>query len=109
MTILLPLLLVAAPVAVDTARADYAKCLNRHLIDALKSDKTEIEYQAGLRDACTEKEAIFREAIIRVDKQDGFTQKEAEEDAEEQILDYIDNFKSRFVDYKETNTLPGGD
>jgi hypothetical protein len=109
MTILLPLLLVAAPISVDAARNDYGKCMRQFTTASLKADKTEIEFNAGLRDACTTQEAAYREAIIRVDKLDGFTQKEAEQDAEEQILDYLDNFKEKYVDYRETNTAPGPD
>lgn len=107
MMILLPMMLLAAPMTVDAARNDYSKCLRDFTTASLKADKTEIEFNAGLRDACTEKEAVYREAIIRVDRQDGFTQKEAEQDADEQIIDYIDNFKEKYVDYRETNTMPG--
>ncbi|MEY4270436.1 MAG: hypothetical protein RLZZ58_1652 [Pseudomonadota bacterium] len=109
MTIWLTLLLAAAPVSVDAARNDYGKCLRDFTRVSLKADKVEVEFNAGLRDACTEKEAVYRDAIIRVDRQDGFTQKEADEDAEEQIVDYLDNFKEKYVDYRETNTGPGPD
>ncbi len=82
--------------AVPKARQAYASCLTAYTNDATAKKMAKADFQAGLKTKCAEKEAAFRTALIAADKGDGMTDKEAQQDADDQVAEYIDKMTSDF-------------
>lgn len=106
-TLLFLLAMQGAAQSPDAARAAYGKCLRTFTVESLKADKETATFETEVAAACPKEAETFRAAVIRVDRADGLSAAEAKADADEQTADMLDNFKSKYADYKETNTMPG--
>jgi len=87
----------AAPAdAVPKARQAYASCLTAYTNDATTKKMAKEEFQSGLKSKCADKETAFRTALIAADKSDGMSDKEAQQDADDQVAEYVDKMTSDF-------------
>ena len=89
------------------ARDDYTGCLRKFVSDSLDKKMDPADFNKALRPACEKQEAAFRNAVIVADKADNMSDAEAQEDAQFQVEDFLENFQSGYRDYLETNTRPG--
>lgn len=108
------MMLVAALAAqtagnLDKARGDYLKCMRGFLHDSVKAKMPDSEFGLAIKSACSTEQAAFHAAVIALDRADGVKPADAKENADMQVEDYIENFKEKFADYMETNTLPPKD
>lgn len=93
----------------DKARGDYLKCMRVFLYESVKAKMPDTEFGLAVKGACQTEQTAFHAAVIALDRADGVKAADAKENADFQVEDYIDNFKSKFADYIESNTLPPKD
>ena len=96
----LAMMLAAAPSAdaVGNGRKEFAKCLSAQVQPALDKKLTTGDFQAQLKQACADKEAAFRAAIVAQDKADKMSDSAANSDADDQISEYVDKITSEYED-----------
>jgi len=82
--------------AVPKARQAYASCMGDYTRDAMDRKVARDTFIEGLETKCAKQEAKFREALIALDKADGMTDEEATEDADDQILGYVEKVTDDF-------------
>jgi len=82
--------------AVPKARQAYASCMGDYTRDAMDRKIARDEFLAGLETKCSKKEAVFRDALIALDIADGMSNEEATEDADDQVLGYIEKMTEDF-------------
>lgn len=91
------ILAAAAPAdAVPKARQAYASCLGGFTSDASTRKMARDTFLAGLKSKCADKEAAFRTALIAADKADGMSDQEAQQDADDQVAEYVEKMTSDF-------------
>lgn len=92
---------------VGKTRQDYSTCLRKFMIGHLEK-KTETEaFRKLVPDACNKEKTAFEQAVIAEDKAQKMSDADAAEDAQMQIEDYIAKFQDGYIDYLESNTVPG--
>lgn len=95
--IALVLAATAAPAdAVPKARKAYASCLSTYTNDATTRKMARDTFLAGLKSKCADKEAAFRAALIAADRTDGMSDQDAQEDADDQVAEYMEKMTSDF-------------
>jgi hypothetical protein len=92
---------------VGVARQGYAKCLGTYMSEALDKKITVEEFKSTLQPKCAEKETAFRDAVKTADRSYGMSDKEATQDAADQVKDYLDNFATDYADYLQSGAKPG--
>jgi len=91
------ILAAAAPAdAVPKARQAYASCLSGYTGDATTKKMARDAFLAGLKTKCADKEAAFRAALTAADRTDGMTAQEAQQDADDQVAEYIEKMTSDY-------------
>jgi hypothetical protein len=93
----------------DKARGDYLKCMRGYLYESVKAKMPEAEFNMAVATACQTEQTAFHAAVIALDRADGVKPADAQENADMQVADYVDNFKTKFADYTESGTLPPKD
>lgn len=93
----------------DKARSDYLKCMRGFLYESVKAKMPDSEFGLAVKGACQTEQTAFHVAVIALDRADGVKAADAKENADMQVEDYIENFKEKFADYSESNTLPPKD
>jgi hypothetical protein len=105
--VLLFVLLAAPPVAnLNQARQTYSACLSTLMKSNLKEKVAPDAFDTTLSSACKAEEATFRSASVSTDVAMGVKRADAEQTANLDITDIVDNTKQRYKDYIETNTEP---
>lgn len=89
------------------SRDNYASCLRKFMVEQLDKKMAPNEFDKVLQPACSKLETTFRAAVVASDKADKMSDADAQEDAQFQVEDYLDKFKSSYRDFLETNTRPG--
>ena len=100
------LLAAPSPANLNQARQSYSACLNTLLKTNLKEKVAPDAFATAISAACKAEEATFRNASISVDVAVGIRRADAEQTANLDITDIVDNAKQRYKDYVETNTEP---
>lgn len=95
--------------SLDRARDSYLKCMRGFLYESVKAKMPEAEFGLAVTSACATEQAAFHAAVMAVDRADGIKLADAKENADLQVADYVDSFKSKFTDYSESGTLPPKD
>lgn len=93
----------------DKARGDYLKCMRGFLYESVKAKMPDAEFNMAVGSACQTEQTAFHAAVVAIDRADGVKPADAKENADIQVADYIDNFKTKFADYIESGTLPPKD
>ena len=90
----------------NSARQNYTGCLGILLRASLKERVPSGAFESTLDQACKAEEAAYRLASITHAVTVGTSRAVAEQNAEFEIAEIIDNTKQRYRDYRETNTEP---
>lgn len=100
--ILIALTLAAAAPAdpVLKSRQAYAACLSEVTNDAIEKKTVKDAFLATLKGKCSAKEEAFRTALVAADKADGMSEQEAQDDAADQVSQYVDQKTEDFDDAK---------
>jgi len=93
----------------DKARGDYLKCMRGFLHESVKAKMPDAEFSMAVVGACQTEQAGFHAAVVALDRADGVKPADARDNADMQVADYVDNFKNKFADYIESNTIPPND
>lgn len=105
MVMIVPLMLMLAAAspadAVGAGRKAYSQCLSSQLQPALEKKLGLGDFQAEMKAKCADKEAAFRNAILAADKSDGMSAKDAQQDADDQISEYVDKITGEYEDYQK--------
>ncbi|MGE4429140.1 MAG: hypothetical protein AB7E05_00195 [Sphingobium sp.] len=88
----------AAPAAdaVPKARKAYASCLSNYTNDATTKKIARDAFLTGLKSKCADKESAFRAALIAADKNDGMNDQDSQQDADDQVAEYVEKMTSDF-------------
>jgi hypothetical protein len=100
------LLAAPTPANLNQARQTYSVCLSTLLKSNLKEKIAPDAFEANLANACKNEETAFRTTSIGLDVSMGTTRTSAEQSANFDITDILENTKQRYKDYVETNTEP---
>lgn len=92
---------------VGKARQDYSACLRKLMIGHLEKKTAPDAFRKLVPQSCDKEKAAFANAIIAQDKADKMSDADAQEDAQAQIDDYVAKFQDGYIDYLESNTMPG--
>lgn len=95
--------------SLDQARGSYLKCMRGFLYESVKAKMPDAEFNMAVAAACQTEQTAFHTAVVALDRADGVKPADAKENADIQVADYIDNFKTKFADYIESGTLPPKD
>jgi hypothetical protein len=93
----------------DKARGDYLKCMRGFLHESVKAKMPDAEFNMAVTTACQTDQTAFHAAVIALDRADGVKPADAKENADMQVADYVENFKEKFADHIESNTVPPKD
>lgn len=106
--VLMFVILAAAPTpaALNQARQTYSGCLSTLLKSNLKERVAPDAFETSLATACKGEESAFRTASVGLDIANGTSRASAEQSANFDITDIVENTKQRYKDYVETNTEP---
>jgi hypothetical protein len=105
--VLVFVLLAAAPqVNLNQARQTYSGCLSTLLKTNLKDHMAPDAFDTALAQSCKTEETAFRNAVVVTDVATGTSRTTAEQGANFEITDMVENTKQRYKDYVETNTEP---
>lgn len=91
---------------VNSARQGFSACLGTLLRGNLRERVVPDAFESSLAQACKAEEAAFRHAVVTQAVAAGASRAAAEQNAQFEITDMIDNTKQRYRDYVETNTEP---
>lgn len=100
------LLAAPSPGNLNQARQTYSGCLGTLLKSNLKERVAPDAFETTVSTACKTEEATFRNASVSIDLAMGVKRTDAEQNANLEITDIVDNTKARYKDYVETNTEP---
>ncbi len=100
------LLAAPSPAALNQARQTYSGCLSTLLKTNLKERVAPDAFETSLATACKGEETAFRTASVSLDVANGTSRTSAEQSANFDITDIVENTKQRYKDYVETNTEP---
>jgi hypothetical protein len=100
------LLAAPTPAALNQARQSYSVCLSTLLKSNLKEKVAPDAFETNLTTACKTEESTFRNASVSLDVSMGTSRASAEQSANFDITDILENTKQRYKDYLETNTEP---
>ena len=100
------LLAAPTPAALNQARQTYSGCLSTLLKSNLKERIAPDTFATSLATACKGEETAFRTASVSLDVANGTSRTSAEQSANFDITDIVENTKQRYKDYVETNTEP---
>lgn len=107
LNLLLSILLAANPVqSLNQARQAYAGSLGNLLRADLKERIASEAFETRLASSCSAEQMAFRNASVAADVALGTSRATAEQNANFEITDMLDNTKQRYRDYLETNTEP---
>ena len=95
-----------SPANLNQARTTYSGCLSTLLKSNLKERVAPDAFETTISSACKAEEATFRNASISIDVAVGIKRADAEQNANLEITDIVDNTKTRYKDYVETKTEP---
>ena len=104
--LIIAMLWAAQPPNVNQARQGYSVCLSTVLRTRLRERVAPDAFESSLAEACKAEESAFRNASVATDVAMGSARAAAEENAQFEISDMIDNTKQRYRDYFESNTQP---
>jgi hypothetical protein len=100
-------LLAAAPqVNINQARQSYSGCLGTLLRTNLKDRVEPTTFETTLASSCKAEESAFRQAVVSADVAAGTSRTSAEQGANFEITDMVENTKQTYKAYVETNTQP---
>ncbi|HEY5723184.1 MAG TPA: hypothetical protein VIT45_12760 [Allosphingosinicella sp.] len=100
------LLAAPSPATLNQARQTYSGCLSTLLKTNLKERVAPDVFETSLSTACKTEESTFRNASVGLDVANGTSRTSAEQSANFDITDIVENTKQRYKDYVETNTEP---
>lgn len=92
---------------VGTARQEYSSCLRKFMVSHLEKKTAPDEFRKLVPETCDRQKSAFAAAIIAEDQAEKMSEAEAKEDAQAQVDDYIAKFQDGYIDYLESNTMPG--
>jgi hypothetical protein len=92
---------------VGKTRQDYSGCLRKFMINHLEKKTEPDQFRKLVPEACDKEKAAFASAIMAQDKDEKMPDADAQEDAQAQVDDYITKFQDGYIDYLESNTMPG--
>lgn len=92
---------------VGQTRQDYSACLRKFMITHLEKKTEPDQFRKLVPEVCDKEKSAFARAIMSEDQAQQMSEADAKEDAQAQVDDYIFKFQDGYIDYLESNTMPG--
>lgn len=92
---------------VGKTRQDFSLCLRKFMVVHLEKKTAPDIFRKAVATACEKEKTAFSTAIIAEDRAQKMSDADAREDAQIQVEDYVVKFQDGYIDYLESNTIPG--
>jgi hypothetical protein len=92
------MMMAAAPAAPSQERRAFGSCLSKFVHDKLTDKMEGPAFKAAAKNACAAQSAAFRAAWVSYDVAMRTPRSEAEQNADSQIEDYLQNSTDSYVD-----------
>ncbi len=94
---------------VDSSRSAYLKCMRAYLHDQLKAKTNAGAFNDAAATACQAEQTAFHTAMMASDRAMGLKPADAKASADDEVANYVDGFREKFVDFRDQDALPNRD